>query len=99
MKKIFVILTVFVLFASFSIPAFSHEYGDDDTLNPFKLAAYAVYPAGFVLENVIVKPLHWFSHLPLIRNISGHDKISDEGMWSDLELTREIEEIKKNNRQ
>ena len=97
MKKIFIIVSVFVLFVSFSIPAFSHEYSDDQTLNPFKLAAYAVYPAGFVLENVVVKPLHWFMHIPFINNISGHDRISHEEMWSDRDFEREIDEIKKTN--
>ena len=55
----------------FSIPAFSQEYSDDDTLNPFKLAAYAAYPAAFVLENIVVKSLHWLMHLPLMKIFQG----------------------------
>ncbi|RMF97304.1 MAG: hypothetical protein D6734_02440 [Candidatus Schekmanbacteria bacterium] len=95
MKRIFIFTAVLFLIVSFSTPALSHQVEDDNTLNPIKLAAYAAYPAGLALDIFVVKPVHWLFNLPVMKTITGHQRINEEGLWTDKELDREIEEIKK----
>ncbi len=96
MKKLLIILAICVMATSFALPAYSHEGDSDDTLNPFKLAAYAVYPAGLALDIFVVKPLHWIVNLPIMNKITGHNAITSEGMWSEKELNQEIKDTGKN---
>ncbi|MBI5375199.1 MAG: hypothetical protein HZA77_07170 [Candidatus Schekmanbacteria bacterium] len=87
MKKILISFMALTFVLSFCLPAIADEYSErsDETLHPFKVAAYAIYPAGYLLENLVVKPMHWIGHLPFIKDISGHEAFSNEGLWSNVE--------------
>ena len=60
----------------FPLISYADEYNRDEAFNPWKLMAYALYPAGYTIETVIVKPGHWILSLPFLRDISGHDELS-----------------------
>jgi hypothetical protein len=76
MKKIIFIFFILTLLNSFSLIASADEYDRDEALSAWKLAAYALYPAGYIFENVVVKPAHWLISLPYLKEISGHEELS-----------------------
>jgi len=54
------------------IAARAHDAYDDSESNPLRLAAYAVYPVGFALEWVLVRPVHFVVSNPGLERVFGH---------------------------
>jgi len=50
----------------------AHDAYDDSESHPLRLAAYALYPAGFALEWLLMRPLHFIVSNPRLERISGH---------------------------
>ena len=50
----------------------AHDAYDDSESNPLRLAAYGVYPIGFVLEWVAMRPLHFVVSQPQLERVFGH---------------------------
>lgn len=79
-----------ILFAALfvALPAISHaqyndndqqnpkEYTDDDS-NPLAIAADVLYPAGYAVEWLVARPLHWVANdspaSPAYRPVGGND--------------------------
>ena len=76
MKNIFFIFLIITVLSSFPVIASADEYNRDEAFVSWKLVAYAIYPAGYIIENVIVKPTHWLISLPFLKEISGHEELS-----------------------
>ena len=91
MRKIFFIFLIITALSSFSLVALADEYDRDEAFVSWKLMAYAIYPAGYIIENAIVKPTHWLITLPFLKEISGHEELSKIPFAFDKEKTKETE--------
>lgn len=67
------ILTVCLVLAIGSGPAFAHEYDRDDSDYWLRYLAYAVHPVGVALEYTITRPIHNLVMKPKVGWIAGHD--------------------------
>jgi hypothetical protein len=50
----------------------AHDAYDDSQSHPLRLLAYAVYPAGFLLEWVATRPIHFLVSQPTLEPVFGH---------------------------
>ena len=50
----------------------AHDAYDDSESNPLRLAAYGLYPVGFVLEWIVMRPLHFMVSNPQLEPVFGH---------------------------
>jgi hypothetical protein len=50
----------------------AHDAYDDSQSHPLRLLAYAVYPAGFLIEWIATRPLHFFVSQPPLEPVFGH---------------------------
>lgn len=50
----------------------AHDAYDDSESHPLRLAAYAIHPAGFALEWLLMRPLHFVVSNPQLEPIFGH---------------------------
>ena len=55
-----------------AVPARAHDAYDDSQANPLRLAAYAVNPAGFAIEWLVMRPIHFVVSQPALERIFGH---------------------------
>jgi hypothetical protein len=53
-------------------PVYAHDAYDDSEANPLRLAAYAVNPAGFAIEWLVMRPIHFLVSQPRLERIFGH---------------------------
>lgn len=51
----------------------AHDAYDDSQSHPLRLLAYAVYPAGFLIEWAAMRPLHFFVSQPELEPVFGHE--------------------------
>ena len=68
-----------------SIPsgALAHDAYDDSESNPLRLAAYAIYPVGFALEWLVMRPIHFVVSQPQLEPVFGH--VPHESPFGDYE--------------
>ena len=91
-KLVFIFLLVSVL-STLPLLVSADEYDRDEVFVSWKLVAYALYPAGYAIENLAVKPIHWIISLPFIKDISGHEELTkgiineQEKEYENLEVT------------
>ncbi len=78
MLKIIIIALLMGIFIISPLTASADEYNRDDSFIPWKLAAYALYPFGYTIETIVVKPGHWILSLPFLKDISGHCELSKD---------------------
>ena len=62
------------------------EIGDMDTYedafsNPLRLAYYMIYPIGFTLEWLVMRPLHYLISRPYLNRFFGYTPIGEEGTY------------------
>jgi len=50
----------------------AHDAYDDSQSHPLRLLAYAVYPAGFLIEWAAMRPLHFLVSQPALERVFGH---------------------------
>jgi hypothetical protein len=50
----------------------AHDAYDDSQSHPLRLVAYAVHPAGFALEWLVMRPIHFVVSSPGLERIFGH---------------------------
>lgn len=50
----------------------AHDAYDDSQSHPLRLAAYALNPAGFALEWLVMRPIHFVVSNPGLEQIFGH---------------------------
>jgi hypothetical protein len=50
----------------------AHDAYDDSQSHPLQLLAYAVYPAGFLLEWAAMRPIHFLVSQPQLERVFGH---------------------------
>jgi len=56
---------------SMPVRASAHDAYDDSESNPLRLAAYALYPVGFALEWLVMRPIHFVVSQPKLEPVSG----------------------------
>jgi hypothetical protein len=71
-KRLILGLALGVLIAGGATTARAHDAYDDSESNPIRLAAYAVHPAGWLLEWAVMRPIHFVVSNPALENIFGH---------------------------
>jgi hypothetical protein len=52
--------------------ALAHDAYDDSESNPLRVAAYGLYPAGFLLEWIVMRPMHFLVSNPQLEPVFGH---------------------------
>ena len=50
----------------------AHDAYDDSESNPLRLAAYGLYPVGFMLEWIVMRPMHFVVSNPQLERVFGH---------------------------
>lgn len=50
----------------------AHDAYDDSQSHPLQLAAYAIAPAGFALEWLVTRPIHFLVSQPKLERIFNH---------------------------
>ena len=50
----------------------AHDAYDDSESNPLRLAAYGLYPVGFLLEWIAMRPMHFVVSNPQLERVFGH---------------------------
>ena len=58
-------------------PVDSRRYSSTDAGHPVKIAYYVVYPVGFLIENLILKPVWWLGQREPFRTVFGVDATND----------------------
>lgn len=72
MRKLVLGLALAALICGGAAPARAHDAYDDSESHPLRLVAYAVYPAGWLIEWAVMRPFHFFVSHPQIEPIVGH---------------------------
>ncbi len=52
---------------------------EDAFSNPLRLAYYLVYPVGFTLEWVVMRPFHYLISRPYLSHFFGYHSVAEEG--------------------
>lgn len=55
---------------------------EDAFSNPLRLAYYLVYPIGFSVEWLVMRPLHYIISRPYLDRFFGYEAIGEEGTYS-----------------
>lgn len=63
---------VLVCLASMPLPARAHDAYDDSESHPLRLVAYAVHPAGWAVEWLVPRPIHFLVSHPQLEDVFGH---------------------------
>jgi hypothetical protein len=50
----------------------AHDAYDDTQSHPLRLIAYAVHPAGYALEWLVMRPIHFVTSQPKLERVFGH---------------------------
>jgi hypothetical protein len=50
----------------------AHDAYDDSQSHPLRLAAYALNPAGFAVEWLVMRPIHFLVSTPGLERVFGH---------------------------
>ena len=72
MAKLIGILAVAVWLIGMPVRASAHDAYDDSESHPLRLAAYALNPAGFALEWLVMRPIHFVVSQPQLEPVFGH---------------------------
>lgn len=76
------------LVGAFLLPAsaLAHDdYDDPFDTHPFKLAAEGLYVGGYVLDRLVVRPVHWVLNSEPFSTVSGHDEMNTRLPAGDLD--------------
>lgn len=71
MKRLLLVL-VLALWAAAPSTVLAHDAYDDTQSHPLRLAAYALHPAGYALEWLIMRPIHFVVSNPSLEPVFGH---------------------------
>ncbi|OGL39801.1 MAG: hypothetical protein A2043_00450 [Candidatus Schekmanbacteria bacterium GWA2_38_9] len=85
MQKIIITLLFISILIFQPLFASADEYDRNEAFVSWKLMAYSLYPFGYTLEKLIVKPGHWLFSLPFLKDISGHEELSKSLVSMDSE--------------
>ncbi|MBI5117654.1 hypothetical protein HZA56_14345 [Candidatus Poribacteria bacterium] len=84
MKKVFIVWLSLVTLLVSASPAISHEVKAEDAANPIRVAAYVLHPVGYVLYQVVVRPLHGIVSQPGIQELFGHkEDVFEQRIWEE----------------
>lgn len=61
-----------------STPALADEYDPRRSGHPLRIAAYAVHPAGVLLDFLIFRPAHWAGSWAPVATLFGHTRNLEE---------------------
>ena len=70
MKRL--IISLGLAISLFSARAYAHDAYDDSEAYPLRLAAYIVNPAGFAVEWIVIRPIHFLVSQPGLERMFGH---------------------------
>ena len=54
-------------------PALADEYDERHSGHPLRMAAYALYPIGFLIDRLILRPVHWLGSREPFESVFGHE--------------------------
>ena len=72
-------MAVMLGMALLAVPAVgrAHDAYDDSQSNPLRLIAYAVNPAGYAVEWLVMRPIHFVVSQPKLERVFGHTPHED----------------------
>ncbi len=62
-------------------PAEASDYDPDETGNPVYIAGTIAYPAGYLYQNLILRPGRWLGDHTPIKQLFGQDTLEDAYDW------------------
>lgn len=78
MKRIAITIALAACLVGGGAPrAHAHDAYNDSDSNPLKIAAWAVAPAGFVLEWMVTRPIHFLVSNPSLERVFNHSPSED----------------------
>lgn len=81
LPKILAIFILMVFIAGSSLircdMAIAGDYDRDDAWNPLRVGATIVYPAGYLLEQVVIRPIHHLGEESPFYEIFGQDTFDE----------------------
>ncbi len=72
MKRLLLSLALAIGLVGSAATARAHDAYDDSQSNPLRLAAYAMSPAGFLVEWLVTRPIHFVVSQPRLERVFGH---------------------------
>jgi hypothetical protein len=72
MARILVTLALMAALVGAPATARAHDAYDDSESHPLRLLSYGVYPIGFALEWIAMRPLHFIVSSPQLEPVFGH---------------------------
>lgn len=48
------------------------EHDPSEAGHPLRIVAYVLYPVGYIIDQVIFRPAHWFVSRPAVAPFFGH---------------------------
>jgi hypothetical protein len=62
---------------------YSDEYEYEDAFsNPLRLAYYAIYPIGYTIEWLVMRPFHYVISRPGLDKFFGYTPVGEEGSYN-----------------
>ncbi len=61
------------------------DYEDPFDTHPFKVAAEGLYVVGYVIDRLVIRPVHWGLNSEPLSTVTGHDDMSTRLPPGDLD--------------
>jgi hypothetical protein len=87
MKRLLVALMMASMISASAHAATDDRYADEQEYedafsNPIRLAYYMIYPVGFTVEWLVMRPLHYVVSRPGLDRVFGYQPIGEEGNYN-----------------
>jgi len=71
-KRLMLVIGLAAFLLSGTRSARAHDAYDDSESHPLRIAAYGLYPVGFAIEWLAMRPMHFIVSHPQLERIFGH---------------------------
>jgi len=61
------------LMLAIASPVAADDYDSRDAGHPVRIVAYVLYPIGFILDYLILRPAHWIASQGPMKQVFGHE--------------------------
>jgi hypothetical protein len=87
MKRLLAVLMMASVISLSGVANAAERYADEQQYedafsNPLRLAYYLIYPVGFTVEWLVMRPFHYVVSRPGLDRVFGYEPIGEEGTYS-----------------
>ena len=55
------------------LPALADDHDPSESAHPLEVIATILYPVGWLVDTLVVRPLHWLAHQEPLSTVTGHE--------------------------